>query len=338
MAYLFKGEKILSLGEEKMLEILDSIGYARTTLKDYLKVEEGEGVLIITDSDKVKVAETFACAASTLNAEPVLSIMKPRSVDGEEPPKPVAKAMKGADVIIIPTSKSLTHTDATEEACEEGGRVASMPGITKGILRAEMKTDIGELKNLTLQLARKLSEASRVAIRTKKGTNLSLSLEGREGVPNTGLIEEKGSYGNLPAGEAFIAPREGKAEGRVVFDLTLSELGALTEDIRVEIEDGRIKEIEGGSEGRKFKERLEEGDENSDIVAELGLGTNMGAKIMGNTLIDEKVGGTAHIAFGDNSHFGGEIESKSHLDGVFSEPTVILDGEAVVEEGEIVGS
>ena len=64
-------------------------------------------------------------------------------------------------------------------------------------------------------------------------------------------------------------------------------------------------------------------------VCELGIGINKNARLIGSTIIDEKVLGTAHVATGSNYWFGGDIYSIVHYDQVFKNPKIYVDGELI---------
>ncbi|MDQ3940934.1 MAG: aminopeptidase, partial [Actinomycetota bacterium] len=64
-------------------------------------------------------------------------------------------------------------------------------------------------------------------------------------------------------------------------------------------------------------------------------GTNDAARLVGNTLEDEKILGTIHIAFGDNHSFGGVIRVSSHHDGIVLSPTVEIDGRVLMTKGQL---
>jgi len=83
---------------------------ARIVVEDCLGVKKSEEVLIIVDEKSRQIGDALFDAAKGLGAEAVLIEMVEREAHGSEPPRPVAEAMKSADVIIAPTSKSLTHT------------------------------------------------------------------------------------------------------------------------------------------------------------------------------------------------------------------------------------
>ena len=317
-----------------MFENMWYIEGVRTALEVCMDVKAGEEVLIVTDTEMLDIADAFASVSSSLGADTTVTCMKPRKTDGEEPTRPISKAMESSDVVMIPTSKSLSHTDARENASDNGARVASMPGITKEMLSTAMTADYKKIEKKTKKLADIVTESKKATIKTEKGTDLTVSLEGREGLADTGMLQEKGEWGNLPAGEAYVAPLEGKGEGKIVVDISMAGIGKVANPIVIDVEDGEIVNIEGDEEAQIFRNLIDEGDENGNKIAELGIGTNETAKAMGNALIDEKLGGTVHIAFGDSSHMGGVISSNIHYDGIISKPTLKLDDRIILEKGE----
>jgi leucyl aminopeptidase (aminopeptidase T) len=300
-------------------------------LKASLGIKKGETVLIVTDDGKQRIAQAIERAAKKLSNEVLLLRMAPRSQHAEEPPEAVSEAMKRADVVIIPTTKSLSHTDARKAACKAGARVASMPGITQQMFRrGGLRADYTKVKNISESVAKRLTRAKEIRIKTKAGCDFTARLTGRKGVADTGILKEKGDFGNLPAGEGFIAPREKKSEGTLAFDGSFAGLGVLTKPIKVTIERGKAVKIEG--DRGKLKKMLTNGDN----IAEVGIGTNKRAKLIGNVLEDEKVMGTAHVAFGDNHTFGGKIKANVHLDGIIKRPDIYIDNKKIMENGRFV--
>jgi leucyl aminopeptidase (aminopeptidase T) len=317
-----------------MIENLSYVSAIRIALETCMGIKPGEEVLVVGDTKNLEIANSFLSVATTLGAEATLIVMKPRKQHGNEPPRTIASAMKKADVVLMPTSTSLSHTNAREEATKAGARIASMPTITREILEGPMNADYQVIKNKTLLMAEKVTEASKAKISTEKGTSLTLDLEGRKGLADTGILTEKGAFGNLPAGEAYCAPLEEKGNGTVVIDMVMAGIGKLSEPIKWEIRNGKVVSIEGGSEARELEAILKNADKNASKLAELGIGTNHEAKPMGNPLVDEKIMNTVHLAIGDNSHFGGKQKSEIHLDGIISQPTLELDDKVIIEKGE----
>ena len=305
---------------------------ARTIIETNLALQPGETLLVVTDDPTREVGELFYEAARAMDHRALIMQMPEGSVAGEEPPAPVAAAMKAADVALCPTAKSITHTNARIKAAAAGTRVVTMPGITMDMLRdGAACADYAQVEQRTRQLTERLTHAKHARIE-KDGHVLELALTGRDGVASPGVYREPGASGNFPSGEAYIAPLEDGANGTAVIDGSMVGIGTLTEPMTVTIENGRLTRIEGADAQGPYAERLSvlfEQPENGTI-AELGIGTNEAAKLCGIILEDEKLYGTVHIAFGTNTSFGGITKADCHLDGIILNPTLYLDDECVI--------
>lgn len=302
-------------------------------LKDCLDVKEGEKLLIVTDDLRLNIGRALYEVGKNLGAESMLMVMSPRKLSGEEPPETIARAMEKADVVVCPTTTSLTHTHAKLNAVKNGTRVATMPGITeemfsKGAINANYK----EVEELTLKITKLLTEGKSATV-FKDGYRLTMSLDGRDGVPSTGVYKKKGQSGNLPSGEAYIAPVEGSAEGEMIIDGSMVGVGKLDEPLYVKLKKGRLIEIKG-KDSNKLQILLE--NEGNSNLAELGIGTNKNANLCGIILEDEKVYGTVHIAFGTNISFGGTVKAECHMDGIILNPDLYIDDKLVIKNGQYV--
>lgn len=307
-------------------------GY-RIVVEDCMAINKNETVLILTDDNKIEIGNSLYEEAKKFSKEAVLMVMKPRKVSGEEPPDVVAAAMKNFDVIICPTSTSITHTNAKINAVKAGARLASMPGITEDMFReGAITADYKVVEKLTLKFTNMLTIAKTAKIINGDYT-LEMSLEGRNGVPSTGIYKNPGEAGNLPSGEAYIAPLEGTANGTMMIDGSMVGVGILNSPLYVKVSNGKITEIIG--EDKDKVSILLENDMNATL-GELGIGTNPAARLTGVILEDEKIYGTVHIAFGTNTSFGGTNKANCHLDGVILKPTLYLDDILVLENGDFV--
>jgi len=303
-------------------------------VKTCMNVKLDETVFIVTDTAKIKIAEAFTYAAAAVGAKTVVAVMEPSRRHGEEPPKPVAEAMKAADVVLIPTTKSLSHTDARREATKLGVRIASMPGITEDMMSiGGLTADYRKIEELTDKVAAILEKGKMVEVTTPSGTNLTMNIEGRPPLKDTGLYHKPGDWGNLPAGEACLAPVEGTTQGVLVID-TMGRV--VKQPLRIVVQNGWAKKFEG-PDAAKLEGLLKSADENAYNIGELGIGTNPTARLTGMVLEDEKVLGTVHIALGDNtSYVGGHTKSSVHLDGILLQPTVKVDGRRIIETGKLL--
>ena len=306
---------------------------AHSELVQCMAVSSGESVLIITDEELREVGYAFWEEAKKLGAEAIIMEMAPRSQDGEEPPWPVARIMSMVDVVLAPTSRSLSHTLARRQANAAGARIASMPGITKDSMIRTLNADYSRIARLSENVAQILSMGKFVRITSPGGTDITMSLEGRISQPDGGIYHMPGDFGNLPAGEAFIAPVEGTAEGILVVDGAMSGVGALEDAIRMKVESGYVTEITGGAGAGILEESITHLGKHARNIAELGVGTNDRAMITGKVLEDEKVLGTVHLALGNNIGFGGIIDVPIHLDGIMLKPTLLIDDKAVIVDG-----
>ena len=194
---------------------MDLVTISENILRDCLGAKAGEEVYIVTDDTRVPIAQALYEGAKNLGCEAMMTVMKERELNGQEPPKAVAAAMKAADIVICPTAKSLTHTNARIQAVAEGTRVATMPGITEEMFsQGAMTADYSAVAALTAKITDLLTEC-RTARIEKDGCVLTLKLDGRKGVPSPGVYKEAGQSGNLPSGEAYIAPLEDGVDGEI---------------------------------------------------------------------------------------------------------------------------
>ncbi len=303
---------------------------AYIAVKECLDVKEGEEVVVVTDEERYGIGKALADVSSALGAKTSLLIIQPTGRHGAEPPRHVGEAMAASDVFIAPTTYSLSHTDARRRATEAGARGATLPGVTKEMFLGPMTADYKEVARISEKLADILTRGKEVHITSPSGTDLWIDISGREAEPDTGLYHNPGEWGNLPAGEAYLAPKS--AQGVLVIDSWGKEISRPS---KVVIEDGRGVEFEG--EAKKLERVLTEAGDCAFLVAELGIGTNPKARITGNVLEDEKVMGTIHIAFGDNASFpGGTNRCGVHEDVIVMGPTVEIDGRRIMEAGRLM--
>lgn len=303
-------------------------------LTSCMALKAGESFLVVADEPKRELGEALWEAGKQLGAEAVLMVMKEREKSGQEPPVAVAEAMKQSDVVVCVTEHSLTHTKARKEAAANGTRLATMPGITEDMfLEGAISADYAQVKILTEQVTEMLTQASTVRIE-KAGKSLSFSIANRNGVPSTGMYVNSGESGNLPSGEAYVAPVEGSAEGQILVDGSISGIGKIDTPLLLTVQNGRITGAEGPAAERLLQIL---GEQDGRMLGEFGIGTNDKARITGVVLEDEKVYGTIHVAFGSNNTFGGTIVAGVHIDLVVKEPDIYLDDQLIMKSGQLLG-
>lgn len=209
-------------------------------------------------------------------------------------------------------------------------KMGHMPGITEEMMLNSVNVDFGKMKITAEKLIETLNGAEQLHITTEKGTDLWLGIASRIFTEDVGV--KPGEMCNIPCGEIYCAPLETEADGVVVFDASIGDIGLLKNPLKVFVQKGKITKFE--SDDIQLVNRvvkLTNVDEDASVIGELGIGVNPGARITGNMLEDEKAFGTAHIAFGNNADFpgGGKNKSQIHRDFLFYKPTI----EAIYSDG-----
>lgn len=186
------------------------------------------------------------------------------------------------------------------------------------------------------EIRQRLEKAKEVHITTPAGTDLYYNKQGIRAIAADGNYTAPGKGGNLPAGEVYAPPNGKRIEGKVIIDgssRTHEHTILIRKPIELTIEDGNIVEIKGGEEAKQLENTLKwaasvaKNPGNVRRICELGIGLNPKASIIGAMIVDDKTLGTAHIGIGSNYWFGGNIYAIIHLDQVFKNPMIYLDGE-----------
>jgi leucyl aminopeptidase (aminopeptidase T) len=320
------------------LSLLDG---ARVIVRTCAGVKEGEDVLVVTDtSTSAAIALALASAAEEAGATSAIATVRPQRT-GSEPVRPVSAAMAAADVIIAATSASLFHTDAARQAVAAGARLLSMTEVSEEVMTGGAITADFEAQGPIIESVRGLLTTAKIAhVTAPGGTDLRMSLEGREAMKITAMAREAGTRTATPDLEAFIAPVEGTAEGVLVVDGSASNIGLVSEPIRMDIAAGRVTRISGGEKAERLEASLRQANhEGAYVIAELGIGLNPAGLVRGHIIEDEGAYGTAHVALGNNTNFvGGKNWAPIHFDHVFHKPTITLDGIVVMRDGKLTAA
>jgi leucyl aminopeptidase (aminopeptidase T) len=227
------------------------------------------------------------------------------------------------DCVVALANFSTSHTrfrDFLTTIC--GTRYASMPLFDISMLEGAMNINWKTLSKMTKNIAKIVQKADSIEITSPNGTFLSFSKKGRKAFADTGILTKPGSFGNLPAGEAFLAPVEGTSSGKLIIEWAPTR--ELESPLTLSVKDGYVIDISGNDPYNEFLSMKFAENKLNGSIAEFGIGTNSAAKRPDNILESEKILGTIHIALGDNSSFGGKVKTPFHQDFVFFKPTVTL--------------
>lgn len=306
---------------------------------------ENDEVLIVTDTEQdEQLWQALLKAARSMGIRATVQIVPAFEYTHSEPPTMVREAMFNSDLTVFITTDPVVHSDACMEAQRRHIKLVAMEEITPDILSGPAASaDYDAIYEEGKRLRAKWTRGDQVEITTPNGMDLEASLAGRNGYFAVSKVEQQLEgidlyVASFPDGEASIAPIEGTASGTIVWDETMHEFGHLEEPIEADVEDGYITEIRGGQQADQFREFLDAMDHpDAFALGEIAIGINPGARITGSPREDKKARGYLHLAVGENTDVGGTLEAPTHIDGVVGNATLRIDGETIVEDGEIVG-
>jgi leucyl aminopeptidase (aminopeptidase T) len=312
---------------------------ARRVVGDYLAVAPHEAFVVVTDTGvSPEVAEAVVAAAVERGVDPTHIRIETRGRSGEEPPAAAVAAMVAADVCLCIAARSLYHTRAKGRAQAAGTRGCfNAPPLLSAWTAGAMTADFTEIRPTAERLAARLRGARRVRVTSPAGSDVTVSVGGRE--PRgwyTGIVRKPGEISAFPGGEVSFPPLEGTACGTIVFERVMTDIGRLEEPIAVTVENGEAVAFRGGREAARLRS-LVDGVAGATNIAELGIGLNEAARISDDITESKKKLGTAHFALGDNAGgYGGVVECPLHLDGMLFDVTIAVDGDEIVRDGRLL--
>lgn len=300
-----------------------------------LDVRPGEKVLLIRGAGRASgYHEPLRRAVARRGAAMLLAEMPPLPQGGAAPAE-VEAAMCQANVVVLATPRIFPHS-SRRKAAAAGARILSLCTVTDEMLLRAAAVDHRALAAQTARVAERIRAASVWRLQAPAGTDLTATVAGRRVVVLDGMAREAGTASGLPAGVVAVTPVPGTARGRVVVDGSIDGFGLVGEAPTLIVESGAVVEISGGEAGRFLRERFASADAGACCLCEMGTGTNPLARYTGNLVEDERVRGSAHVGFGGNLHLGGEHASALHFDATVRRPSIFLDGEPLVLNGEPV--
>jgi aminopeptidase len=323
------------------------ISAASGALEHLFKITADDKILILTDSYTSTVADAFRQALVRWGCAVDNYVIKNNERPLTKIPSELEKMLPGKTIVLniikaFPEEIAFRIKWIFKVKENKLAKLGHMPGISEEMMLNSVNVDFAEMKSTARKIINVLSGAAHLHITTEKGTDLLLGVEGRIFIEDIGV--KPGEDCNLPCGEVYCAPLETEANGLIIFDTSIGDIGVLTQPLKVYVEKGRITKFE--SEDKELVKRittLQNVDDEAMVIGELGIGVNPGARITGNMLEDEKALGTAHIAFGNNADFtgGGNNHSNIHRDYLFYKPTIeahypVGSSKTLIKNGEFV--
>lgn len=308
---------------------------AKNALENVLEAVAGENILIVCDDEKVEVGKAFANGSLALGLWARIIILQTSKKPRTEIPKRLLEVFtqQKPDLYINLMRDAREETPfrikiTKMETRGRKSRLGHCPGVTVDMLtEGALALTAQEHKNMQSQaerLIQALNGAVEMEIGNPAGTNLTLSTEKRDFFTDTKLDWKSMKWMNLPTGEVIVAPVEDSLNGRLVCDMAIGGIGKLETSVEVVAKNGKAKKLLSKDKSilRKVKETFDT-DDWSNIVGEFAFGINPKARFVNEFLEAEKILGTIHLAFGENTDMpGGKNPSKNHIDLLISNPTV----------------
>lgn len=312
---------------------------AMKAVKQCAGVKPGENVVIACDTNKMRLAEALAAAAYAAGGIPTIAAFPPTRAHGAQVPKPVVGACARSDVFFLPTTWSMTHTDARIEAIKNGARGTTMCEVTEDCLcTGGILADYEENDRLGRQLGAVIGKGKTIRMTSPAGTHLTGEITHRPVQYETGLFREPGQFAALPNSELNISPIEGTTEGVIVGDVRLMGFGVLRDEpVTIEVTGGEISRVTGGKAADYLNETLKSfKDRKAYNLAEFAVGLNPFCRSYATNLEDLGRLGFGHHGIGSNYAIGGEVLAPCHIDVIYSEATLEIDGQMILEKGTVL--
>lgn len=309
----------------------------KTLLEVCAQCKKDEKILIVTDPDALPIAQALWDAAEEYPNKSMI-MMPTQTMHGQEPTELVAAAMMAADVIFRPTTFSISSTEAKRNACNNGARDLNCSDFDMRMLESGGLYADFEAMGPVMDRVAEVFQGDTVTITTPNGTDITANITGRINLPQYGRSLVPGQSSSPPDIECAIGANDGTMNGVVYIDGSIPhpKLGLIKEPIRIEIKGSKVVSITGGKEADTLNEVMASfNDPKAYHVGEIGIGMNPACELTGRMLEDEGCMGTVHFGFGDDRGFAGTNSCPLHLDLVFRYPTLAVDGNVILKDGEL---
>lgn len=306
------------------------------TFFECLNVKPKESLLILTDVLTRNLAQQFFEKALKAKIEALLLETSPLNSRSPEPSAAVLKIVKQTSAVLTLTSFPLIHSKLVKQVCYNGARILCLKPLSILSLQRALNVDYKLMGEKSHRIADLLSIGREIRVSTKAGTNFVFKVNRHKSSSNTGVLKGPGDFDYLPAGEATVTPDRNTTNGVIIIDGSIPPHCMVEHPLELNVKDGYVYQIFGDETAEKIRKILKPYGKNSRNIAEFGIGTNPGAALTGESIEDEKVLGTAHVALGHHLLEGGSQQKKLHLDFVFRKPSVEIDGRLIIKNGKLI--
>ena len=321
---------------------------ARMVVDAFLRLAPHERVALVADNAHLAEAAALADAISQvgalltrLDATATVESLLAGHDFWIDPPDELIAACQASNVTVFMVDETYAfRLDHQVGRLFETGPDCSIFKVDSGMGTWRLtENDLRRVVRIGERLTAAINGHDQVRITSRRGTDLTLSIAGRECLPIYPVPDRGAPYGlSVPLwGEYNWAPIEDSANGRIVID-GLTEAGptmaAVSAPVIMTVEDGRVIDVAGERDAEDFR-RVFQTDVGAAVVGELGVGGNH--KALPGHESEKALLGTVHFGFGRNHVYpGGQNDSAVHVDGVARDVTLTVDGSLVLLDGRLM--
>jgi aminopeptidase len=321
---------------------------ARNAVNTCLRIQPSEKVTLITDNACRDIAASIAQELLKLGSPFkafVLEDLAPRPLT--DLPSEIADDMETSDVSIfavhVQRNELKSRMQMTDIVNRRKMRHAHMVNINRQIMLEGMRADYNKVDALSRKVIDIVTSAKEIRATNPAGSDFTAKLNPDYRWIKTSGIISRDKWGNLPGGEVFTTP--GEVNGVCVVDGVVGDYlcekyqDLARQPLTIRMKNNRITEV--SSDNKELEQEFwayTHTDENSDLVGEFAIGTNIELKhVIGQILQDEKFPGI-HIAFGNpyGEHTGAKWYSSTHIDVVGTKFDIWVDGRQIMEKGHFL--
>jgi len=321
---------------------------ARNAVNVCLRIQPGEKVTVVTDEATREIAASLIHELERVGATYrawVLEELAPRPLG--DLPSEIVDDLETSQVSIFAVQAQAnelrSRMQMTDVVNRRRIRHAHMVNINYQIMLEGMRADFLKVDRISTKVVDLVRRAKQIRAKTAAGTDLTADLNPKYHWLKTSGIISPEKWGNLPGGEVFTTP--GEVNGTfvidgVVGDWLCAKFGSLRDNpLTIRVKGNRL--VEAHSNNQQLRDDFwsyTHTDENSDLVGEFAIGTNVELKdVIGQILQDEKFPGV-HIAFGNpyGAHTGAEWYSSTHIDVVGRNFDIWVDSQQIMRQGQFL--
>ncbi len=321
---------------------------ARNAVNVCLRIQPGEKVTVVTDEATREIAASLVRELESVGATYrawILEELAPRPLG--DLPSEIVDDLETSQVSIFAVQAQAnelrSRMQMTDVVNRRRIRHAHMVNINHQIMLEGMRADFLKVDRISTKVVDLVRRAKQIRARTAAGTDLTADLNPKYHWLKTSGIISPEKWGNLPGGEVVTTP--GEVNGTfvidgVVGDWLCAKFGSLRNNpLTIRIKGNRL--VEAHSSNQQLRDDFwsyTHTDENSDLVGEFAIGTNVELKdVIGQILQDEKFPGV-HIAFGNpyGAHTGAEWYSSTHIDVVGRNFDIWVDSQQIMRQGQFL--